>query len=160
MNLKSALLGGSALSEPAPDLSGNLAPRVVPRLAGDYVTAPWDGVNSSGIEPICKNVLVRMDCFVSTFAGGRLEFIEQQVDRMNLGSESGTIYAVGDQAFRHNSDGTLNTGIRPQPGDRVYCEKYAGREIMGDDGVKYRLMSDGCIAGLYRGENAMVRNNG
>jgi len=140
---------------------GDMAQRIVPRMQGDYVTAEWAGTNTSGVEPIMKNVLVRMDCFVSKFAGGKLQFLDEQVERMNLGAESGTIYAVGDQAFKHNGDGTTNTGVKPVPGDRVYCEKYAGREIMGDDGNKYRLMADNCIAGLYRGENALIqRENG
>lgn len=139
---------------------GEMASRVVPRMQGDYQTAPWDGKNTSGVEPIMKNVLVRMDQFVSEFAGGKLQFLSEQVERMNLGAESGTIYAVGDQAFKHNGDGTLNAGIKPVPGDRVYCEKYAGREIMGDDGTKYRLMADSCIAGMYRGENAIIQDVG
>lgn len=141
----------------AADPSGALSPRIVPRMQGDFVVATWDGLNPSGIEPIGKNVLVRMDSFVSKFAGGKLEFLDAQVERMNLGAESGTVYAIGDQAFAHNYDHTPNTGLKPKPGDRVYCEKYAGREIMGDDGHKYRLMDDRCIAGLYRGENALVR---
>lgn len=141
----------------AADPSGNLSQRVVPRMQGDFVTATWDGKNTSGIEPIGKNVLVRMDTFVSKFAGGKLEFLDTQVERMNLGAESGTLYAVGDQAFIHNYDHTLNTGLKPVPGDRVYVEKYAGREIMGDDGVKYRLMDDRCVAGIYRGEHALIQ---
>lgn len=139
------------------DPGGNLEPRVIPRMQGDFVVAPWEGSNTSGILPIGKNVLVRMDTFVSTFAGGKLTFINEQVERMNLGAESGTIYAIGDQAFRHNHDGTSNTGLKPKDGDRVYCEKYAGKEIMGDDGVKYRLMDDSCIGGLYRGAHALIR---
>jgi co-chaperonin GroES (HSP10) len=141
----------------AADPSGNLSSRVVPRMQGDFVTATWQGSNTSGIEPIGKNVLVRMDTFVSKFGGGKLEFLDTQVERMNLGAESGTIYAVGDQAFVHNYDHTPNTGKKPVSGDRVYVEKYAGREIMGDDGVKYRLMDDRCVAGIYRGENALIQ---
>ncbi len=135
---------------------GGMPERVVPRMQGDYVIAPWDGKNPSGVEPIGKNVLVRMDSFVSQFAQGKLTFLDTQIERMNLGAESGTVYAIGDQAFLHNYDHTLNSGLKPVPGDRVYCEKYAGREIMGDDGVKYRLMDDRCIAGMYRGNNALV----
>jgi len=142
------------------DPSGALEPRMVPRIQGDFHIAPYTGTNPSGVEPLGKNVLVRMDTFVSTFAGGKLQFVSEQVERMNLGAESGTIYAIGDQAFIHNYDHTLNTGKKPQCGDRVYCEKYAGREIMGDDGVKYRLMDDRCIAGLYRGENALIHQEG
>lgn len=136
---------------------GEMAQRIVPRMQGDYVTATWDGTNPSGVEPIGKNVLVRMDAFVSKFAGGKLQFLDEQVERMNLGAESGTIYAIGDQAFKHNTDHTTNTGIKPVAGDRVYCEKYSGREVMGDDGVKYRLMADNCIAGLYRGSSPIIQ---
>lgn len=147
-----------SLVDPSGANLGGMPDRIVPRMQGDYVTAPWDGENPSGVDPIGKNVLVRMDAFVSEFAGGKLQFLAEQVERMNLGAESGTIYAVGDQAFKHNHDHTINDGRKPIPGERVYCEKYSGREVMGDDGVKYRLMGDNCIAGLYRGENAIVRD--
>ena len=80
-------------------------------MQGDYVTA-HGMVKTSGVEPIMKNVLVRMDCFVSKFAGGKLQFLDEQVERMNLGARSGTVYAVGDQAFKHNGDGTANTGVK------------------------------------------------
>ena len=136
---------------------GDMAERVVPRMQGDYVVAPWTGSNTSGVQPLGKNVLIRMDAFVESFAGGKLKYITEQVQRMNLGAESGTIYAIGDQAFRHNYDHTTNTGIKPVVGDRVYTEKYGGREIMGDDGVKYRLMGDNCIAGLYRGTSPIIQ---
>lgn len=148
----------SLLDASGADISGNLSPRIVPRMQGDFVTASWAGTNTSGVIPIMKNVLIRMDQFVSKFAGGKLEFISEQVDRMNLGAESGTIFAIGDQAFKHNSDHTLNDGYKPVPGERVYCEKYAGREIMGDDGNKYRLMADSCIAGLYRGTSPVIED--
>lgn len=131
--------------------------RVAPRMMGDYVLHDWAGINTSNLVPIGKNVLVRMDQFKETMGGTSLKWHDNAVDRANLGAESGTIYAIGDQAWRHNTDGTLNTGMKPVCGDRVYTEKYAGREIMGDDGVKYRLMGDNCIAGLYRGENALIR---
>ena len=143
------------------DPSGALEPRMVARMQGDFIIAPWAGSNTSGIVPIGKNVLVRMDCYVPTLIknpfGADIVALDTQVERMNLGAESGTIYAIGDQAFRHNNDGTLNNGMKPVEGDRVYCEKYAGKEIMGDDGHKYRLMDNSCIGGLYRGAHALIR---
>jgi len=155
---KISRMPNSALESAAEANPGEMGERVLPRMQGDYIAAPWDGTNPSGVEPICKNVLVRMDVFKVTMGATNLKWHDNQVERANLGSESGTIYAIGDQAFKHNTDHTINDGKKPVPGDRVYCEKYAGREIMGDDGVKYRLMDDRCIAGLYRGTSPVIQD--
>lgn len=153
-----ARLNNSALDSPADANPGDMSQRILPRMQGDYIAAAWDGTNPSGVQPIGKNVLVRMDSFKTTMGTTNLQWHDAQVERANLGSESGTIYAIGDQAFKHNTDLTMNDGYKPAPGERVYCEKYAGREIMGDDGNKYRLMADGCIAGLYRGTSPVIQD--
>lgn len=152
-------MNNSALESAADANPGEMSERVMPRMQGDYVVATWAGVNSSGVEPIGKNVLVKMDQFKTTMGATNLKWHDAQIERANLGAESGTIYAIGDQAFAHNNDLTANMGLKPVTGDRIYCEKYAGREIMGDDGNKYRLMADSCIAGLYRGLSPVIQES-
>jgi chaperonin GroES len=73
------------------------------------------------------------------------------VDRAQMSSSSGVIVEAGDDAFAWNSDRTRPfTGERPKAGDRVFFDKYAGKVILGDDGVEYRLMDDASIGGVRR----------
>jgi chaperonin GroES len=124
-------------------------PRLVSRLQGAYKAAEYGGKNTSGVTPLGKQVLVLPDEFEGTFAGGKLEFVADMVERMNLASESGLLIEAGDNAFSSHKDGTIWKGRKPTPGEHVYMEKYAGLLVMGNDGKKYRLMDDVCIGAIY-----------
>ena len=123
--------------------------RLVSRLHGTYKAAFYLGRNTSGVTPLGKKVLVQADEFQSEFAGGKLTHIPELVERMDLASESGCIIECGDQAFSRNNDGSVWNGRKPQAGDHVYTEKYAGLMVMGNDGKKYRLMDDSCVGAIY-----------
>lgn len=125
-----------------------MKPRLVDRMQGKYKPAEFKG-NPSGVNPLGKRVLVQTDEFEGTFAGGKLEFVSDMVERMNMASESGVLVAVGPEAFSHHPDGSRWLFNSPSPGDHVYFEKYAGLLVMGNDGIKYRLMDDGCIGAIY-----------
>lgn len=126
-----------------------MKPRLVDRLHGKYKAAEFLGTNTSGITPIGKKILVLTDEFDPTFAGGKLEFVPEMVERMTLASESGVVMEAGQEAFTRHTDGSPWNGRRPVPGDHVYIEKYAGLLVMGNDSKKYRLMDDSCIGGIY-----------
>ena len=66
-----------------------------------------------------------------------------------MASEQGVIAAVAHGAFRIYEDGHAWVDHRPEPGDRVYYEKYAGRLVLGKDGKTYRLMDYRCIGCVY-----------
>jgi chaperonin GroES len=129
-----------------------MKPRLVDRIQGKYKAAEFAG-NKSGVTPLGKKVLVLTDEFEGTFAGGKLEFLSDQVERMNLASESGVIVQCSAEAFTHHYDGSRWMGRTPAPGDHVYFEKYAGLLVMGNDGKKYRLMDDSCIGAIYNVES-------
>lgn len=128
-----------AVAEPLP-------PRLIKGLQAEFIPAEWPGQNTSGIRIFGKNVLVRMDSCAKTSTGGIL-LPEDMVDRMTEASESGCIYAVGAAAFRLFDDGHRWEGERPQVGERVYVEKYAGVKARGADGALYRIMDERCISG-------------
>jgi chaperonin GroES len=71
------------------------------------------------------------------------------VERFTMGSETGVIVKCGGGAFLLNEDMTPWTGTKPAPGDRVYVEKYSGKQIRGTDGKVYRLMSYNCVGAVY-----------
>ena len=48
-----------------------------------------------------------------------------------------------------NSDRTRPfAGKKPEPGNRVVFNRYAGRVLRGTDGKMYRLMTDNCIGAI------------
>ena len=80
-------------------MTAHQAPLLERQLQGDYRSAHYDGENTSGLMPYGKNVLVRMDEFSSTTAGN-IELPEPYVEKMNLQSETGCIYAIRIRARR------------------------------------------------------------
>lgn len=115
----------------------------------EYIPAPYFGKNESGCAPIGDRVLIRPD--IAAAKSGALTLPDAVVERAQLSSSSGVIVAVGDGAFFWNSDRTRPyEGEKPRAGDRVFFDKYAGKEILGDDGVNYRLMDDVSIGGVRR----------
>jgi co-chaperonin GroES (HSP10) len=126
-----------------------LSPKVLNVQRVEYIPAPWFGENRSGCEPIGDRVLIQPD--IAAGSAGSIKFTDEMVDRMQLSASSGVIVACGEDAFAWNSDRTRPfSGYRPKAGDRVHFEKYAGKEIVGDDGVKYRLCDDKAIGGVKK----------
>lgn len=122
-----------------------LAPRMIKGLHADYQAAIWTGSNTSGLRVFGKNILVRMDSCAARSAGG-VHLTDEIIDRMDEASESGCIYAIGPAAHRIFDDGSRWEGDKPQVGERVYVEKYAGVKARGADGALYRVMDERCIA--------------
>lgn len=113
-----------------------------------YLPALYPGQNESGCTPLGDRVLILPDTAMSTTTGG----IEIPIDvqtRAQLSGSSGVVIDLGDDAFTWNFDRSRPwTGYRPKPGDRIYFDRYAGKEIVGEDGNTYRLMDDKAIGGV------------
>ena len=117
-------------------------------IQGDYIPAFYPGENTSGLKVFGKNVLLAVDEFSPTSAGG-IEFLEDYVEKKTAAAETGCIFATGPEAFRQFDDGSKWSGDKPELGDRVYFEKYAGLIAKGMDGRTYRIMDYRAIgAGL------------
>jgi len=127
-----------------------LNPKVLNVSRVEYLPAIYSGSNKSGVEPVGDRVLILPD-MAMTKSQGNIALPDEVVERMQLSASSGVIIALGDDAFAWNSDRTRPfTGYKPKPGDRVHFEKYAGKEIVGDDGVKYRLCDDKAVGGVKK----------
>ncbi len=114
----------------------------------EYDEAVWGGVNESGYDPLDDKVLVLTDTHVGVTAGG-VHIAAETIERQTMAAEHGTVIAVGPAAFRFNDQGTRSwAGIVPEPGDRVYFERYGGQLLKGVDGRLYRLMSQRCIGAI------------
>jgi co-chaperonin GroES (HSP10) len=128
-----------------------MEPRLIKGLHAEYVPAKWNGKNESGVRVVGKTVLVLMDECSAKSSGG-IDLPEDLIERMSMASESGIIVAVAPGAFLLNEDMTPWMGAKPQPGDRAYIEKYAGKSVKGRDGKTYRLMDYGSIGATYESD--------
>lgn len=127
-----------------------MTPKLLKTTQFEYAPAPYSGENKSGWIPVLDRVLVRPDIAVARSSGG-VELPEELTERMQMSAVTGVIIAVGDESFEWNSDGTRPfNGYRPQPGDRVIYQKYAGEEMHGEDGVRYRVMDCKQIGGVKK----------
>lgn len=117
-----------------------MQPKLFRTSLAEYVQAEWRGTNESGWCPLGNRVVVKPD-EVATRTKGGIELPQDLQDRMSMAAEAGVVIAVGDGAFKWNSDGiTPFQGRAPKPGDRVSIGRYSGQLVMGHDGQAYRIM--------------------
>lgn len=125
-----------------------MKPRIYETPLGKFERATYPGGNSSGFAPIGEFVLVLYDKAPEKTAGG-IFLTDSTKESNSEASEAGVIIELGDDAFKWNYDRSRPfNGHRPQPGDRIYFERYAGTVLHGEDGVRYRLMQDRCVAAV------------
>lgn len=114
----------------------------------EFAMSSWDGINRSGWAPLDDKVLVLMDEHVAMTSGG-IAIPGTAQERMSLAGETGLVIAMGPVAFYWNDEMTRRwEGKKPEPGERVYIERYAGQLIQGMDGRAYRLLSQRCVGAL------------
>lgn len=128
-----------------------LTPKVL-RKGTQYLAPIWKGENTSGCTPIGDKVLILPYLALEQTEGG-VHIPNDVKERMQLSAVSGVIVALGDDSFTWSADRMRPFGgYKPQVGDHVYFERYAGAEMTGDDGIEYRLVDDKSIGAV------LVRN--
>lgn len=121
--------------------------RVLDTQFGSYLRGEWTGLNLSGIQPLCDKVLVLPDEAAPQV--GSIVMPDQVQDNQGAAATTGILVARGPQAFAYDTGRFVKwEGERPEPGCRVFFQKYSGQEYMGVDGRMYRLMEDRSIAGM------------
>ena len=138
--------------------AGPALPRIAPSpqarvrtSVAKYIPAEWDGVNNSGHLPIGNLVVVLADVAEDVTTGGIIAGSPMEQERVSAMAETGTLVAVGDQAFTYQRDRIHKwEGRKPAVGDRIHMERFAGgpSSIVGHDGKFYRVFEDKCISGL------------
>ena len=92
--------------------------------------------------------LIAPDCAAEKTSGGVLLTVET-TDKMTMAAESGVVVALGSDAYLWNADRTRKwEGDKPQPGDRIYMQRYSGQLVLGKDGKVYRLCEQNCIGAI------------
>jgi len=97
-------------------------------------------MNNTGINPVGYKVLIRVDEVEDKSAGG-IYLPDTTRDREEAANDKGLLVAVGEMAFADWK------GKKPQVGDRVVFEKYAGcvvqhRGLERGSVTRYRLCND------------------
>ena len=100
-----------------------------------------------GLRPMGYNVLVALDVVEEKTLGGII-LPTKHVERENSASEKGRIVDVSQMAFTGGDwSGVTDT---PATGDVVMFQRYAGTEFEGDDGCKYRIVTDSDLKGVLQ----------
>lgn len=121
-------------------------------------------MNTSGITPFGDKVLVKPDIIEEVSAGG-IVLPSSTVDQHMMAQTSGTLVAIGPEAWQHYTEVTKNQegstwqvvkrGLsKPQAavGDKVMFAKYGGQSVWGKDGEEYRMLLDeDLVAGIEEG---------
>lgn len=104
--------------------------------------------NKSGIAPCEYKCLIKQDAVEDTdptlksAKAAGLALPEEFKSREQMGGVRGRLIAIGGNAFQDWKPPL------PKPGDRIYTAKYAGIEVEGEDGQKYRIINDKDITGI------------
>ena len=96
-------------------------------------------MNDSGIKPVNCNVLIKTDVVEEKI--GSVFLPEQNQEKNQHAQTQGMIVALCDDAFHEMAQ-------RPKAGERVCFARYAGSEVTGTDGEKYRLLKDIDVTGV------------
>lgn len=119
--------------------------------------SPEQFKNESGIYPTGRRVVVRPDEIEETTAGGII-IRKQDAERHQQAQSTGTFVAAGPECWLHGTekvyrvvDGEMKlVEVRVDgfadpcaaPGDRVTFAKFGGLQVLGKDGVEYRILND------------------
>lgn len=122
--------------------------RLVTTENGQFEPIIYEG-NKAGFGAFGDLVLVAPDLAAKTVGKmSKILLTDTAQKNQSQAATSGTIIALGDDAFVWNATGTRPfAGIRPKPGTRVLFQRYAGQVYRGADGVDYRLLSEREIGG-------------
>lgn len=113
--------------------------------------------NESGCYPVEYKILLLpdeiqdADPMLKRAKAMGLELPEREKEREQMASMYGTLIAVGGNAFEKWEQPI------PKPGDRVLFARYAGNQLLGDDGKTYRIANDKDVAAVLEPVKAPLR---
>ncbi len=121
--------------------------RMLKTDVAEFMQVAWSGTNESGFGPMGTNIMVLPDGVNDRTKGG-IFIPDDKRSQMAMAAESGIVVAMGQEAFRFASDGSLWRGDKPTIGSHVYFERYAGQVLSGRDGKQYRVMDAKCVGAI------------
>ncbi len=112
---------------------------------GVVTITPNKMLNTSGIVPFDKRVLLLHDEVSDKFEGTSLLRPDQAKDKEQYAQTKATVIAVGPLAWSEARYDAQRSGIEaafPEAGDRIVVGRYAGNSYDGKDGKKYTIVND------------------
>jgi len=97
--------------------------------------------NPSKLNPVEYKILIQLDEVEKVTEGGII-IPMSAADKRQMEQVIATIIAIGGNSFED-----FKKPI-PKVGDRVYVAKFAGYEVNGADGEKYKLVNDKDVAAV------------
>lgn len=110
--------------------------------SGLSITPPT--LNTSGIHPLTRRVLVLRDAVEERTKGGII-LPDSEVDKQKWATVNGTLIAAGPLAWAEDRHDAVLYGVAhgiPEPGARIKVGKYTGDNHEGADGKLYTIMND------------------
>lgn len=98
-----------------------------------------------GLKPMGYNILVAIDTLEEKTKGGIL-LPGQHKEREDSAATRGRLVDASPMAF---TGGDWTGAAAPEIGVEVLFQKYAGNEFEGQDGLKYRVMADTDLKGVF-----------
>ena len=114
--------------------------------------------NESGIYPSGNRVLIFADQIEDKMKTERIQLLEKTIEANQTANASGTLVAVGPDAWSHTTKTvyrTIDNSMRAvevhktgysEPfakiGERISFAKYAGQKYLGKDGKRYLVIND------------------
>jgi len=116
--------------------------------------------NKSGIYPAGNRVLIKPDEIKEEVTESGIVLPDLVKDRHQLAQKTGTLIAVGADAFTHVVERNYDSAGNPighttrgyskpfaKVGDRVAYARYTGQTFLGEDGKDYLMTNDEDITG-------------
>lgn len=120
------------------------------REGDDRALRPEASLNTSGIQPLTRRVLVLRDAVEEKTKGGII-LPDSEIDKQKWATVNGTLIAAGPLAWAEDRhDAALYAvphGI-PEPGARVKVGRHSGENHTGEDGKLYTIMNDTDVIAL------------
>ena len=115
---------------------------------GTVQITPGEAVNTSGIIPFDKRLLVLHDAISDKFAGTSLHVPPSVKDKEKHAQTKATVIAVGHMCWAEAKYDAQQWGLSasfPDVGDRVLVGRYSGDQHKGSDGKEYTVLNDGDV---------------
>ena len=105
-------------------------------------------MNKSGIYPVEFKVLVKPRIVEEKSKGGII-FPDQVKEKEKFAQQEGVVIAISPDAFEFERN--CEWKRKPDEGDTVLFDRYAGCTVKGKDGEEYRLINDKEIGAIVNG---------
>ena len=100
-----------------------------------------------GIRCVEYNLIIAMPDLPDTTTGG-IALPQMVLDNHEMAYQVGRIIECSPMAFNYDDFNASFPELKPKVGDLVWIARYAGGEMVGKDGRRYRIIKDKDVGGV------------